>query len=261
MAWFRRDFIKKMAAASLVVAPTSIAFAKTADRPAKAQSSSDLERRLERMEAIHEVQNLAGQIHFLTSVNLYRKCLPLFALDTPGVRVEMDWGVYEGKEGVKRFFLGYHGTHEAEQPDLPDLKGDMHLHMMTTPVVQVADDLQTARGAWMSPGYETMGHPQPDGSKKFIAEWIFLKYGIDFVKEDGKWKIWHMHTFVIFVCPYDKSWTEVAYQQRGLDLPAEKAPDRIKPYPPLNMYGIDKRQINVPVLPEHYATFNETTSY
>ena len=113
----------------------------------------------------------------------------------------------------------------------------------------------------MSPGYETMGHPQPDGSKKFIAEWIFLKYGIDFVKEDGKWKIWHMHTFVIFVCPYDKSWTEVAYQQRGLDLPAEKAPDRIKPYPPLNMYGIDKRQINVPVLPEHYATFNETTSY
>jgi hypothetical protein len=33
-----------------------------------------------------------------------------------------------------------------------------------------------------------------------------MKYGADFKKEEGRWKIWHMHVYGLFMAPYDRSW-------------------------------------------------------
>lgn len=40
----------------------------------------------------------------------------------------------------------------------------------------------------------------------FEGEWAWSKYGADFIKEDGEWKMWHMHLYPIFKSDYDKSW-------------------------------------------------------
>ena len=47
---------------------------------------------------------------------------------------------------------------------------------------------------------ETGGQPR--------AHWAWCKYGCDFIREDGQWKIWHLHVFGIFLAPYDRSWVE-----------------------------------------------------
>jgi hypothetical protein len=49
-------------------------------------------------------------------------------------------------------------------------------HCLTSPVIQVAKDGKTAKAIWFSPGVEG-------------NQWAYGKYAIDFVKEDGQWKI------------------------------------------------------------------------
>jgi hypothetical protein len=53
--------------------------------------------------------------------------------------------------------------------------------------------------------------------------WAYGKYGVDFVKEDGVWKIWHLKWFRIFITPWDQSYTEsedpAPAGERNPDLP------------------------------------------
>ena len=51
--------------------------------------------------------------------------------------------------------------------------------------------------------------------------WAWMKYGAIFKKEDGQWKIWHLHTYSIFMCPYDKCWTEVEPYGLKKEIPPE----------------------------------------
>lgn len=220
-------------------------------------SELNLEKRLEKLEAVNAVQNLVGRYEFWHVANLHRRCLGLFALDTPGVRIEMDWGVFDGRAGVERFFLGYHGRHDAETPGA-DLKGDMHMHTQTTPVIEIADDLQSAKGVWISPGHETIPLG-PGGSKK--AFWIWIKYGFDFTRERGDWKIWHMHVYNIFICPYEKNWVEMEPMPPRRPLPEDIGPDRYLPQPPPWRYAVDKPHVNIPAPPEPYTTFDNDTAY
>ena len=214
-----------------------------------------LEQRIERMEAVHQVMNLLGRMEFWHVANLHRKCLQLWALDTPGVRVEMDWGIFEGREGVERFYLGYHARNEAEN-DSPR-NGEMHLHTLTTPVIEVADDLQTASGVMISPGLES-GNISPTGQRGEIeAFWLWNKYGFECIKENGKWKIWHLRVYNTFICPYYKSWVDVGDLPPRPGMPDEIAPDRYLPQPPPWRYGVDRPHVNVPPPPEPYANYEE----
>ena len=64
-------------------------------------------------------------------------------------------------------------------------------HPVTTGVVEVAEDRQTAKGVWYTPG--AGGHQSANGSKSL--DWMWEKYGVDFVREDGHWKVWHMKVY------------------------------------------------------------------
>ncbi len=69
--------------------------------------------------------------------------------------------------------------------------GQLLLHVTTTAIIEVADDGQTAKCFWYSPGMiaET-------GQS---ANTIWEAYGVDFVKENGVWKMWHLHMFTDFM--------------------------------------------------------------
>ena len=216
-------------------------------------SNLTLEQHMERMEAVHEVQNLVGRYEFWHVANLHRKCLQLFALDTPGVKIEMDWGVYDGKESVKRFFLGYHGIHEAENPE-NDLRGEMHMHLQTTPVIEIAEDLRTAKGVWISPGLES----GPFGGD-MNAVWSWNKYGVDFVKEDDEWRFWHFHLYRIFKTPYDKSWVDVPYNPPPPQTDPDKRPDKPSSYD--RVYSPTAVTENIPEPPAPYETWDDTKAY
>ena len=69
--------------------------------------------------------------------------------------------------------------------------GQLLLHVTTTAIIEVAEDGQIAKCFWYSPGMiaET-------GQS---ANTIWEAYGVDFVKENGEWKMWHLHMFTDFM--------------------------------------------------------------
>jgi hypothetical protein len=210
--------------------------------------------RLERMEAALAVQNTMGRYSYLHTANLHEECLGLFAMKTPGLRVEMMWGVYEGPESVTRLYPGFHVWADG------DGKGTMHMHTLSTPIIEVAGDAKTARGVWISPGLETGVF---DASKKVTANWGWCKYAADFIKEDGQWKIWHLHVYGLFLSDYYHSWVDkpVDMDAKGMEsmMPKEFHPDR----PPTThwLYTPDKKTVLSPVPPTPYGSFDESNSY
>ena len=68
--------------------------------------------------------------------------------------------------------------------------GQLLLHVTTTAIIEVAADGKTARGFWYSPGMI-----KETGSG---ASAMWEAYGADFVKEEGGWKLWHLHMYTDF---------------------------------------------------------------
>lgn len=89
---------------------------------------------------------------------------------------------------------------EPEQ-ELPAGLGFMHT--LTTPVIEIADDRSTAKGVWLSPGYTTM-----PTLEKLQAYWHWDRYAVDFIQENGNWKIWHFFVGREFTSAYEKSWVD-----------------------------------------------------
>src|ERR1035438_7351015 len=70
--------------------------------------------------------------------------------------------------------------------------GEYVMHTQETPVIEVASDGKTAKGLWYSIGQAVRGSVAADGKTSVTTGWMWEKYGVDFIKEDGKWKIWHL---------------------------------------------------------------------
>lgn len=152
-----------------------------------------------------------------------QKTWELYARDTPNTWMDVaDWGVFVGIDSIKRAWnqgtIGVVGpvstgelgkekqiqTGQMASPSAPGQAGasnqpqmgkNLAEHPLTTPVIQVAKDGKTAKALWWSPGMERGG-------------WAYGKYGVDFVKEDGEWRIWHLKWFRIFITPFNQSYTE-----------------------------------------------------
>lgn len=239
MTWSKRDSIK-LAAATFASAPASLALARV-DSPAKKLST---DAQLDRLIAIHEIQNQMSRYEYFHVAGLDEEVIALFAQKTPGTKLELNRGVYEGIEGVRKFV---HATAKGEG----DRIGHLHLHTLTTPVIEIAEDGQTAQGVWISPGVETA----PGQNGEFTADWSWLKYGVDFAKENGEWKFWHFHIYRIFSAPYDKSWVEVPP-------PVPKtAPEADRAATFYGGYSTTAAPENVPAPPRPYATWDESRAF
>jgi hypothetical protein len=136
--------------------------------------------------------------------------------------------------------------------------GTLIMHPLTTPIIEVAGDGQTAKGMWYSPGQVT--EVSSDG--KPSANWIWEKYGVDFVKEDGVWKIWHIHMYTDFFTQVGKSWTdETADAPMGVGQPPVAIPRPDKEEETYKVYSMTQVPQDAPRMPEPYYTFSETFSY
>ena len=82
------------------------------------------------------------------------------------------------------------GWSDEQILDLYGGVGQLLMHVTTTGIIEVAEDGQTAKCFWYSPGL--VAETGQSGNA------IWEAYGVDFVKEDGQWKIWHLHMFTDF---------------------------------------------------------------
>jgi hypothetical protein len=203
-----------------------------------------MQKQIERLQAYVEIQNLVGKYEVIHTPSTERQSPQLFALKQPDVSVEIAmWGKFIGPDQVRNMY--------GEANEGKPMPGAMFEHHLCTPIIQVAGDGKTAKGLWFSPGHETT----PDENGKLVAHWCWGKFGADFIKEDGQWKIWHYHWYDTFMVPYDKSWVE--WPQPAMDS-IERHPGFTSDMPPTSRstYFPDQVRRPIPEYPEPYETWD-----
>ena len=211
-------------------------------------SKIDFEKLVLKQDARNQIQNIMSRYAFYISSASFDEIPELFST-APDVRAEMPWGVYDGRAGIERLFT----TYFAQALTGP---GVMAYHTTTTPVIEVAGDLKTAKAVWISTGHMS-GGLTPDSSIE--AHWAWFKWGCDFISEGGKWKIWHLHVFGTFLCSFDKSWTDTGDVHPEPELPDKYKPDR----PPTHHWSYSPTALveNIPEPPKPYETFDPAKAY
>lgn len=198
-------------------------------------------------------------------------------------------GYYLGRESVENYY-GRKNEDRRKQtlemmsritPGVENVEenegiGDLVMHTLTTPIIEVAKDRETAQGVWMSIGLAS--RVGQDGKPQYVEFWE--RFAVDFVREDGRWKIWHfqIHSDVMFNIP-ESMWgmPGIAPQAQAVSAGGE---------PPGGMEGKPggeqgqamgsdmERQVQMhemysattvpklsPRLPEPYDTWEDTTPY
>lgn len=153
----------------------------------------------DRVEALNAIQNLMGRYSHLGQLRGEDTLQELFAMKQPDV----SWRSPSGPQGPEAMRARFRQPGEAPKDDFD---GQLHVHAMLTPVIEVAADGKTAKGVW-----DSFGPNINNGSE--IGNWLWLKYAVDFIKEEGTWKIWHLQVYAVFNTPYDKSITQSAWER------------------------------------------------
>jgi len=149
--------------------------------------------RVQRLEDTIEIQQLQSKyVHYLFKQRFDRIVDECFAKNLPDVSVEFsDSGVYRGLENVRALYRAFEVT--------KTIPGFFILHMTVNPVIEIAKDGLSARSHWLSPGAA--------GSDKSAA-WIWGPFYIDYIKEDGPWRIAHSNLVPLFRNRYETSWAQ-----------------------------------------------------
>lgn len=184
---------------------------------------SALEARLARREDRDEIENLVAVHQYYMTGNQGERAFDELYADRPDVTNEIGAsGVYFGRKKARTYY---------EKEHVP---GRLFVHTLTTPDIVISKDRSTAKGLWFTVGVESdagdLGPNPPqtmedrelltsrtaDG-KDYMAEWLWGKLEIDFVRENGVWKIWHYHYYELFRCPYQMDWVQYSRLRQYAD--------------------------------------------
>lgn len=201
-----------------------------------------LERELERAKAVNEIHNIMSKLQALHTAVRDDEMGPLHA-KRPDTRVHFgNLGAWVGSDAADRA--------GALLTALPKV-GNMPIHLMCNPVIEVAADGQTAKAIWVALGIVAMKDPK---TGKPSCGWEWNRYADDYIKENGEWKLWHHHIYDLFHCGWDENWADAFAREEEVffrDLPFE--PDL--PPTPLDVpYRPDSELPFIPI-PQPYETW------
>lgn len=215
--------LRTLVAAGLALAPLPALAA-----PAAAEEIAALKAEVASLRHLAEASRDRGEIENLFSRYMYLHnafhdpdIIPLWAKKgTPGIRAQYsNNGVYTNWDSI----MAYHAQR-------PNPKGKLTFHYVTTPLIEVAGDGQTAKGLWVMSGVESgltsveAAAHAPDfmyeknvlvDGKRVWMHTVLVKYGVDFIRQDGQWKIWHFHCFEIARSPFGLGWIPFAAQSQN----------------------------------------------
>jgi hypothetical protein len=195
-------------------------------------------------------------------------------------------GTWYGYQALKDFYVRANTesqmkTLEAISKLYPEIKvlpenqgiGTWGVNSPTNPVIEIAGDGKTAKGMWESNG-PTLSPSVRDGKLVVSGNWYWRRYAVDFAKEDGQWKIWHMNIVYDIVTPLDASYGMDYTKLWEASKAVPEDSSKIKTGEPSTMPAPTKANSNPyerwsplrpvehePKIPEPYYTFSETFSY
>lgn len=184
-----------------------------------------IELEAKRAKAVNEIQNVASKFFWYHANFSDARIISegLWAKKAPDIHAEYGLsGVYKGYENVIKFNQGR-----------PNPAGKMLFHAIDTPVIEVAGDCKTAKGVWLLHGAEGGAVPvdspqvpeevltkqEPYKGTRTWAHWTWAKYAMDFIYEDGAWRIWHFHGYDFCRAPFNMDW--ISFAQREADKPTQ----------------------------------------
>ncbi len=200
---------------------------------------------------------------------------------TPGISAQYtNTGVYTSWDSV----MAYHRKR-------PSPAGKLLVHYLASPLIEVARDGKTAKGTWIMAGVESgLSDPkvaeqaprsffesEPVEGRKVWAHWVICRYALDFLRQDGEWRIWHFRCVEICRAPFGRNWIAFGSQMqadqairrfhndlaffgedgRPVFMPPVDGPPKSTAQP----YRTDRSAELEPPLPEPYHTFTSTFEY
>lgn len=190
----------------------------------------ELGKRLQVVEDTIEIDKLEKIYGYYLDNGQMQKVVDLFSDNAESIEIG-DRGVFKGKEGIRKFFLGYLGR--GESGDLRELpQGKLAFHMQHQGVITVKPDGKTASGRW----YLVMiqARPlKPGGKPRSI-----LGHGVyenEFIKEDGVWKFKKMFMSLHYRSPISEGWAELPNMAIGSAQGRDAEPTFYHPYPEMKM--------------------------
>lgn len=226
---------------------------------------------LQMVEDIEEVRDLMSLRSYYQAADLREKELEELWVSQPihaaKASFGANWGYYYGKAEIKRWYVEEFQAKRtaqmkvyakaqgvAESDDLLGA-GSMVMFPMSTSLVRIAADGQSAKGIWYSIGQQT--DLQPDGTA--MGKWQYNKICADFIKEDGKFKIYHI------VCANDQNYQAgTSYEADTYIAPQDDlmCQEFGTPTIPMNVHDNTYNWAdNYPPMPEPYDTLTLENSY
>ena len=237
------------------------------------------EQLIQRVTDVMEIRNVMGKHVYYHAKGLHERELKEIWVQKPENQATasfgQNWGYNVGMARIDAYYGK--GSVENFRKDLEELAtydpsvevspenlgiGSLVIHALTAPYIEVAGDGKTAQGLWYSPGAVGGVHPgRADGMM------MYEKYGVDFIKEDGAWKIWHLFIGTDFATPagQDLKGDTILEQERKIaagEMEKPKGP----PIPddpnfiPMDAYSLRYNYSFYPHLPEPYYSFDECVS-
>lgn len=137
------------------------------------QHVTDKDRQIQNLQDIEDIKRLQCAYGFYLEHWMGEEIVDCFS-KRPEVSATFVEGSYYGPEGIRKYFL-----HEREVP--PSF---LHMVMQVSPVITLDADGLHARGRWY--GYGTiLSQPSTPLDPAYMA----VIYEMDYIKEDGVWKI------------------------------------------------------------------------
>ena len=226
---------------------------------------------LQMVEDIEEVRDLMSLRSYYQAAGKRQEELDELWVSEPlhaaKASVGANWGYYYGKNEIQRWYVDEYTARKKEQLKVWSEKngtaydeanlgsGCIAMFPMSTSLVRISADGQSAKGMWYSIGQQT--EYQEDGTAQ--GQWQYNKVCADFIKENGKFKIYHI------VCANDQNYAA------GTDY---SAPTYIDPKDdmmavefgtptiPMNVHDNTYNWAdNYPPMPEPYETLTPENSY
>lgn len=235
-----------------------------------------LEQQVDRWEDQRDIKNLMGiYVNYIIMNDDAKVFADLWAQEKDDVAYGENAGWYVGPKAVAGYYQAVYErnvlvaellqkkfAHEIGNRSAEENFGigTFRDFPVTNPVIEIAADGETAKGLWYC-----WGSHAKIAAEGPTSNWTWGYYAADFVRENDKWKIWHLQFTNDVDARCGTNWGKPAEELPKLaefaplddfKMPAHTIETTVRP-----SYSAVRPLTGCPRIPEPYETFADTFSY
>ncbi len=224
---------------------------------------------IQRAVAIAAAENLMARHVYYHAESHHREELTnIWVKDLSNAAFAGNWGNMTGETYWNNYVKGSDARRKEVAEELKKSRPDtaehdfqklleISLHLLASPVIEAAEDGQSVKALWYTPGYIM---PVVYQEHRRFSEWFWERYGADFVPEDGEWKFLNLRVAPHMMTQID----DTNWSDREPYTPDPMG--NVKDYISLEEHRSEiYTQLSIPSerppMPHPYRTFSETFSY